>query len=209
MKNIIIVGGDSFARECCWHLSRIIDAGADSVKIGGYLSHNGNVCEAEPLRGMYLGDFSQYSFKENDYAVIGVANIPIRKKIYFDLKEKNAKFYNIITPECKISASAKIGECNVLSRSSLSVDIEIGDCNVFNGEVLVGHDCKIGSFNFFAPRSNILGKAAIGDENSIGTGSVLLPSCKIGSRNKIAPLSAVYRGCKDDCYMRGNPAAKI
>ena len=32
---------------------------------------------------------------------------------------------------------------------------------------------------------------------------------KIGDNNKIAPLSAVYKGCKNNCYMAGNPALKI
>ena len=80
---------------------------------------------------------------------------------------------------------------------------------MFNGDIIVGHDCKIGNFNFFGPRSTILGSVKIGDCNTIGTSSVLLPSCKIGNNNKIAPLSAVYKGCRDNCYMIGNPAMKV
>lgn len=49
----------------------------------------------------------------------------------------------------------------------------------------------------------------IGDSNSIGTNALVLPHSKIGNNNKIAPLSAVYKGCKDNCYMVGNPALKI
>ena len=72
----------------------------------------------------------------------------------------------------------------------------------------VGHDAEIGDFNVIAPRTTILGGVKIGDFNSIGTNAVLLPHAKIGNSNKIAPLSAVYRGCKDNCYMIGNPALK-
>ena len=32
--------------------------------------------------------------------------------------------------------------------------------------------------------------------------------CHIGDNNIIAPLSAVYKGCKNNCYMSGNPALK-
>lgn len=29
----------------------------------------------------------------------------------------------------------------------------------------------------------------------------ILPHSKMGNNNKIAPLSALYKGCKDNCYM--------
>ena len=147
--------------------------------------------------------------KDGEYCVIGVGRPDIRKKIFDDLKAMGAKFYTLIAYDCLIGETVKFGEANIIFSSSFTSEITAGDGNLFNGEVIVGHDCKIGNFNFFAPRTNILGNVKIGDGNTIGTGSVLLPNCKIGDNNKIAPLSAVYRGCKNDCHMLGNPAMKI
>ena len=93
--------------------------------------------------------------------------------------------------------------------ASLTSNINIGNCNVFNGDIIVGHDVEIGDFNFFGPRSQILGNVKVGSSNQIGINAILLPKSKIGNNNKIAPLSAIYKGCKDNCYMLGNPALKI
>ena len=74
--------------------------------------------------------------------------------------------------------------------------------------VNVGHDAEIGDYNFFGPRSQILGNVKVGNSNQIGANTILLPKAKIGDNNIIAPLSAVYKGCKNNCYMSGNPALK-
>ena len=80
---------------------------------------------------------------------------------------------------------------------------------MFNGDIIVGHDVIVGDFNFLGPRSQLLGNVKIGNINTIGANAVLLPNAKVGNNNKIAPLSAVYKGCKDNCHMLGNPALKI
>ena len=85
----------------------------------------------------------------------------------------------------------------------------IGNCNVFNGNVILGHDATIGDYNFFGPASQILGNVKIGNQNQIGANSILLPNVKIGNNSKIAPISAVYKGCKNNCYLLGNPAVKV
>ena len=49
----------------------------------------------------------------------------------------------------------------------------------------------------------------IGNDNTFGTNAIILAHATIGNNNKIAPLSCVYRGCRDNCYMMGNPAEKV
>ncbi len=210
MKKIFIVGGGGFARECHLALEVLIKHKPElGLSFGGFLGHNGNVVDTKSLQHLFLGDVKDHVFKDGEYCVIGVGRPDIRKKIFDDLKAMGAKFYTLIAYDCLIGETVKFGEANIIFSSSFTSEITAGDGNLFNGEVIVGHDCKIGNFNFFAPRTNILGNVKIGDGNTIGTGSVLLPNCKIGDNNKIAPLSAVYRGCKNDCHMLGNPAMKI
>lgn len=210
MKKIFIVGGGGFARECQLALETLIKNKPElGLSFGGFLGHNGNVVDAKSLQHLFLGDVKDHVFKDDEYCVIGVGKPEIRKKIFDDLKAMGAKFYTLIAYDCLIGETVKLGEANIIFSSSFTSEITVGDGNLFNGEVIVGHDCQIGNFNFFAPRTNILGNVKIGDGNTIGTGSVLLPSCKIGNNNKIAPLSAVYRGCKNDCHLLGNPAMKV
>lgn len=209
MKKIYIVGGGGFARECYVTIMENISHGETDISFGGFLGHNGNIVDCKSRQNLFLGDIADFKFEENDFCVIGVGIPEIRKKIFEDLKNIGAKLYNLISYDSKLSEFIEMGEGNIIRSSSLTTDITIGNGNLFNGQVMVGHDCSIGDFNFFSPRTNILGNVTVGDNNTIGTGSVLLPKCKIGNNNKIAPLSVVYKGCKNHTYMLGNPAMKV
>ena len=183
-----------------------------SIQFGGFLGHGGygHTVDYFDLQKYYLGEVSDYEFKEDEYVVIGAGYPALRAKIYNDLKErKDVNFFTIYVGE-KPQDSVHFGEANIITpMSCLSCNIEIGNCNVLNGDVIVGHDVKIGDFNFFGPRSQVLGNVDIGNENQIGANTILLPHCKIGNKNKIAPLSVVYKGCRNDSYWSGNPAVKI
>ncbi len=211
MKKIFIVGGNGFARECYNNLINLKEYGKEVI-FGGFLGHGGygHTVDYKSYQHLYLGEVSEHKFKDDEYCIIGAGYPELRFKIYNELKKRDIKFFNLITPEVVISPTAKIGEANVLNGDTfISVDSNIGSCNVFNGHIIVGHDCEIGDFNFVGPRSQILGNVKIGNNNTIGANVVFLPKAKIGDNNHIAPLSAIYRGCKNNCYMQGNPALKV
>lgn len=210
MKNVYIVGGNGFARECYHYIKRMSVTDA-SINFAGFLGHNGygHTVDYKDLQPFYRGEVADHTFADNDYAVIGAGYPELRSVIYNDLKKQNAKFFTILV-DVQLDKSVEIGEANVFVPPFYPVcDIKIGSCNVFNGNIALGHDCVIGDCNFFGPRSQVLGEVIVGSNNVIGANSVLLPHCKIGSYNKISPLSAVYKGCRDHCYMHGNPAVKI
>ena len=205
-KRIYIVGGDGFARECFHHI-QIMRKFDDSVEFAGFLGHGGygHTVDYKDYQQFYLGEVSEHNFAEDEYACIGAGYPELRRKIYEDLKARGIRFVNICTePLCK---SAIVGEANIiLGSNGLGPNVTVGNGNVFNGYVIVGHDVKIGDFNFLGPRSMILGYVSIGSDNSIGAGAVIIAHKSIGNKNKIAPLSVVYRSCKDNQCLIGNPA---
>lgn len=213
MKRVFIVGGNGFARECYNMLiQHDISFLNKQLDFGGFLGHGGygHTVDYKSQQHLYKGEADEYSFSENDYIIIGAGFPELRKKIYDDMKKMGLKFYNLISYKTHMADSVKIGEANVLGYPfTCTVDTEIGCGNVFNGDVIIGHDAIIGNFNFVGPRTQILGNVQVGNMNEIGANSLLLPKSKIGSNNKIAPLSAIYKGCKNNCYMAGNPALKI
>lgn len=208
MKKVFIVGGDGFARECHSNLN-VMKRDDPSIEFGGFLGHGGygHTVNYKHLQEFYLGEESDHTFKEDEYVIIGAGYPDLRRKIYNDLKKRNVRFFNLILG--KYGSSVTFGEANISVDTSLTVNTKIGNGNVFNGAVIVGHDTEIGDFNFFGPRSSVLGTVKIGNDNIIGTNAVILPHAKIGNNNKVAPLSAVYKGCRDNCYMLGNPALKV
>lgn len=208
MKKVFIVGGDGFARECYWRLNEMKRTDA-SIEFGGFLGHGGygHTVDYKHLQEFYLGEESDHTFKDDEYVIIGAGYPDLRRKIYNDLKKRNVRFFNLILG--KYGSSVTFGEANISLYTSLTVNTKIGNGNVFNGAVIVGHDTEIGDFNFFGPRSSVLGTVKIGNDNTVGTNAVILPHAKIGNNNKVAPLSAVYKGCRHNCYMLGNPALKV
>lgn len=208
MKKVFIVGGDGFARECHSNLN-VMKRDDPSIEFGGFLGHGGygHTVNYKHLQEFYLGEESDHTFKDDEYVIIGAGYPDLRRKIYNDLKKRNVRFFNLILG--KYGSSVTFGEANISLYTSLTVNTKIGNGNVFNGAVIVGHDTEIGDFNFFGPRSSVLGTVKIGNDNIIGTNAVILPHAKIGNNNKVAPLSAVYKGCRHNCYMLGNPALKV
>lgn len=208
MKKVFIVGGDGFARECHSNLN-VMKRDDPSIEFGGFLGHGGygHTVNYKHLQEFYLGEESDHTFKEDEYVIIGAGYPDLRRKIYNDLKKRNVRFFNLILGT--YGSSVTFGEANISVYTSLTVNTKIGNGNVFNGAVIAGHDTEIGDFNFFGPRSSVLGTVKIGNDNIIGTNAVILPHAKIGNNNKVAPLSAVYKGCRNNCYMLGNPALKV
>ena len=43
----------------------------------------------------------------------------------------------------------------------------------------------------------------------VATQCTLLPKARIGNRNILAPGSFVYKGCRDNCRLAGNPALNL
>lgn len=211
MQKIYIVGGDGFARECYLYLLWISEVNPD-IQFGGFLGHGGygHTVDYLNLQEFYLGEVSDHKFNINEFVVIGAGYPELREKIYKELKERNVKMFNLIAPYVYINPTVEMGEGNVfVAPFTPGPNVKIGNGNVFNGDVVVGHDAQIGDFNFFGGKSQILGSVKIGNSNKIGTASVFLPKSKIGNYNQIAPMSCIYKGCKNKCYMQGNPALKV
>lgn len=210
MKKIYVVGGNGFARECYLYLQYIQKMQNDII-FSGFLGHGGygHTVNYLNLQQFYKGEVSKHNFTDNEYVVIGAGYPNLRQKIYYDLKQQNVKFYTLYY-KSYLYEGVNLGEANIFIGTNIySHNIKIGNANLFNDRIIIGHDVKIGDCNFFAPRTSILGNVSIGDSNQIGVNSVILPHAKIGNNNKITPLSAIYKGCKNNCYMGGNPALKI
>ena len=210
MKKLFIVGGGGFAREVYMQIKYQVVLG-EEFEFGGFLGHAGygHSVDYKNLQHHYKGEVADYAFEDEDYCIIGAGGATLRQKIFDDVKALGASFTNFISQDSLVDDSADIGEGNIIINSIVTVNVTMGNANLLNSDVILGHDCHIGDFNFFGPRSQALGRAEVGNNNSIGANALLLPNCKVGNGNKIGPLSAVYKGCKNNGYYVGNPAIKM
>ena len=210
MINVYVVGGNGFAKECVFYIREIAKTNPE-IRLGGLVGHNGFHPDFGVLDNLFCGDLSEMNFGPDDYCVIGAGYPELRRKIFNDILRVGGKFYTLVSIDTYIpdGVDIGIGNCFISSPLGENTGIKIGNGNLFNGGVVIGHDTTIGDFNFCGPRSALLGNVHIGNDNTIGTNAILLPHSKIGDGNKIAPLSAVYRGCRNKCYMAGNPAEHV
>lgn len=202
-KNIIAVGGQGFLKECIYYLSLKNDVIFKGIV--GVDNFKPDITECDKY---FISDLSEYEIQDNDYFIICVGDVKLRKKFFEILKSKGAKFYTLLH-NTQLSSSVKLGEGNIFIECAFTVDIKIGSGNLFNTHVSVGHDVEIGDFNFFGPSAQLLGHTKVGSLNSFGTLSSTLVNAQVGDGNIIAPGSCIFKRCKNNSYMFGNPARNV
>lgn len=138
-----------------------------------------------------LGSIDDYIPAPTDEFVIGMTHIDFRQKVVEKMKEKGAKFPNIIH-ESSIVQSPIIGEGNIVGAWSLiGANVTLGDFNYLTPWCDIGHDCRVGSHNIFSA-TIVCGHCEIGDRNFFGIRTSLIPHIKIGDD------SAVHAGVTVD-----------
>lgn len=213
MPKISIAGNSGAARECYWILRDLRDSApglAEYYEFGGFYSWHGHPDNLEELAEFSRGAIEGHDISSDELWVIGVGKPSLRRDIFNFLKSRGAKLMNLVHPWTYICESATIGEGNVFQRGcTVYANARVGDGNYINGAVNLSHDAAIGDFNFLAPYSIVLGQASMGNLNHLGPHAVLLEKTRMGDNNSLAPGSALYKGCKDNLRLSGNPALKI
>lgn len=213
MERICIVGNSGAARECYWLLRDMLEADATLAgrwEFEGFYSWGGYAGDLKDLAPLFRGPVEQRCEPGGRLYVIGVGKPQLRRDIFRYLKARGCSLANLVHPWTSVCPSAVLGEGNILQRGCTLYDNSaLGNGNYVNGAVNLSHDAAAGDFNFLAPYAMILGNARIGSCNHLGPYSVVLDRCRIGDNNLVAPGAILYKGCKDNCRMAGNPALKV
>lgn len=213
MPKVIIIGNSGAARECYWILQDMLSSSVglrNYYNFVGFISWKGYTGDLKEFCNMTIGTDTEHTIDKDALYVIGVGNPALRKTIFDDFKSRGATFMNLIHPWTDICASAVIGEGNIFQRgSTVYCNASIGNGNYINGAANLSHDAAIGDFNFLGPYTLILGGAKLGSCNHLGPHCVLLEHSQAGDNNLFSPGSYLYKGCKNNCRLAGNPALKI
>lgn len=201
MIDLIIVGTGAVAAELTSNMaiSEYIWNG-EKIRIKGYLEYD----EYRYLHREYhyeapiLGTIDNYKILDTDYFVIANANNTLRIEFAEKLKEKNAKFINLIHPSCIVSKTSQMGIGNILSPfCQIGPLSKLEDFNILTSFSCISHDSNIGSFNFFSS-CIVCGHCVIGNNNNFYIRSTVVPHVSIGNGCTIQSGMMVDKNVPDE-----------
>lgn len=205
MKDLIIVGGGSFAKEALeiiqqmnaarpqWNILGFID---DGVEVGTIVFRGYRV----------IGTIKDWVVKDSDNFAFGISRPHTKEILYNLLKGRGARFATIIHPETHIPEGTVIGEGCVISRAWIGIDVVLGKCVNVAGSMI--GESSIDDFSTTTGFANVAG-ATLGKRVFVGSHAVILNGKKVGDDAVVAAGSVVFSHVKPGITVWGNPAKKI
>jgi acetyltransferase EpsM len=151
--------------------------------------------------------FSNYEYVEGGKFLIGLGNPFDRRKIYDVVRSRNYELDVLIHPSSYVSKYAKLSPGVVVApHCTISAMASISDNVMLNTYSAVGHHVKIGHSSVLSPKVLLAGASSLGENVFVGSCAFVTPEIVIGNRCRIMAGAGVYRDCKDDTLISGNPA---
>ena len=209
MKDLIIVGAGGFGRELLSVVSEINKV-EPTWNVLGFIDDNINALDGYNIEQKVLGTIKDWQPSDKEMFALSIAAPETKKKVAALLREKGAKFANIIHPTATISERTTLGEGVVMFGCvGISVDVKIGDFVFFNAYDGVGHDSVIGDYCTFGPKVCISGFTEMGECVNVGALASTHPGVKVGEHSTIGMNSCAIRRVKPGTTVVGVPAKAI
>jgi acetyltransferase-like isoleucine patch superfamily enzyme len=195
MKKIVIIGSGALAADLTVFFENTSMKEYGEIHIKGYIDYDYNIekyWKRYNFDNPVLGDIDNYRINDDEYYVIGIADVKFRKIIIEKIREKRGNLINLIHPTALVPRNSIIGVGNVIGPYS-----KIGDFNVVLAYSMISHDCVIGNNNVFAS-ALLCGHVKAGDDNYFGARSTVIPHINLGSRNTIQAGMVLHDEISDD-----------
>jgi len=212
-RRLIILGNSGLAREMAM-VAEHVNAREHRWELYGFISEStadvGKNLGVAPVLGDDAWLLSQ-DFEAD--LVVGIGYPKVRARVLAPYLRQGDRFSypNLIHPNATLDyRRIELGHGNVITAGcAFTCDIEVQDFNLFNLNVTVGHDARIGSFNIFNPGTNISGGVYVCNCVFVGTGCQMLENVSIGSNAVIGAGALVRRNVLEGQTVVGVPARPI
>jgi sugar O-acyltransferase (sialic acid O-acetyltransferase NeuD family) len=205
-RTLVIIGAGGFGGEVLQYL-RDATRGVPGVEIRAFFDDRDDVdsaaCDGIPL----LGSIDSYQPEADDEALVAIGDPVVRTRVINDLRDRGARFFDLVHPTAFIATTAKIGNgCIIGPFCAVGNRAVLGDHVVMPWYASVAHDATVGSYAVFSPYSTANGGASLGEGAFLGTHAVVNPLQRVGAWAKVAAGSVVYREVPPGQLALGNPA---
>jgi len=206
MQDIIIVGAGSFGTEVLQCIKRI-NRVENRWNIKGFIndvpdSLVGIECDYE-----IIGTIRDWIPNPSEFFALGISDPRGKEKVVALLKERGAKFAQIISPDTRIGDYVKIGEGCVITGYTIGSNAILGDFTSIMGS-MIGERSVIGDFSTTTGYVNVA-RATLGKRVFVGSHSVIMNDRVIGDDAFICVGSIVIRNVKAGTKVFGNPARRV
>jgi len=206
MKDLIIVGAGSFAREVLLLVKRINER-EKKWNILGFIDDNNRALDGIKCDYSIIGSICNWTPQGNEVFACGISNPKAKEHVVNKLKSKNAVFETLVAPHARLGDFVDIGEGVVVLGDS------IGSCAVLGNFVsimgsMIGQDSVIGDYSTTTGYANIA-SAKLGKRVFVGSHAVVLNRLSVGDDAVIGAGSIVIRNVKAGTTVFGSPAKRI
>ncbi len=188
MTKIVIIGSGGLASDITTCFEGTSSKHYQDLQIKGYIDYDYNIdkyWKRYNFDNPVLDDIDNYSLQDDEYFVLGIADVKFRNMMINKIKEKGGKFINLIHPRAIVDKNSVLGTGNIIFPDCfVGANVKIGNFNICTLQSIIGHDCRVGNNNIIAT-SVISGHVKVGDDNFFSLRSTVLPRITLGSRNII------------------------
>ena len=197
-KNILIFSAGSSGREVLKLIQEINHYSKIKWTVLGFIDKN-KFLNGKKIEGIKVYDTPIKFLKKNIYAICGITNPSLRKKIYNkEINKFKFKIPNLFHPNVIIPSTLKIGKGNIIFNNvHLSFDLRLKNFILISNFTDIGHNAQISNYVTFMPQSSLGGNCKIEEETFIGSGCNILQNIKIGKNCEIGIGSLIIQNIED------------
>ncbi|MBS1526946.1 MAG: NeuD/PglB/VioB family sugar acetyltransferase, partial [Bacteroidetes bacterium] len=149
----------------------------------------------------------------DNYFFITVGQIKsaeVRKRLFFHLKNRNAKIATVVSPSAAVSKYVNIGEGTIIHHQAVvNAGAKIGSNCIINTNAVIEHDAQIGNQTHISTGCLINGDVIVGDECFVGSGAVISNGVRITDKVIIGAGSLLIKDIKEPGTYAGSPLKRI
>ncbi|MFN4915159.1 MAG: acetyltransferase [Sphingomonadales bacterium] len=132
----------------------------------------------------------------------------IRRRFYYEAKEKGYKLANYISSRSFVWFNLDIGDnVFIFEDNTIQPFVRIGSNNVFWSGNHIGHHSTIGSHNFISSHVVISGFCNVGDNNFFGVNTTVGNNLHIGDDCLLGAFVHVVKNIESGSFIKGTPSS--
>lgn len=203
MDNRIVIFG------CGGHARSIVDVIRKTYDIKEIVLVDEDVETGEIILG--CNTEQKHDLGEKEAFIVAVGDNGKRKKIYYELKEKQkGHCVSIVASSASIGTDVEIGKGTfVAANTYLGPSVKVGNNTIINTGSIIEHEVIIGDHSHIAVNAAVCGRTRIGNNVFCGAGSTIIDKISICDNVVIGAGAVVIEDIVESGTYVGIPAKRI